>query len=128
MTAAGIVETATGGPRIASLDEPDYIFRISPSTTMTSLINANWLIGLGLDKVDDVVLVAENTDYGLPAQATAAGALEAAGITPDPVDHEVTKSLYFDDPDGNNVEVYVDVSDVWRTEPQRVAQIEPLDI
>jgi catechol 2,3-dioxygenase len=54
--------------------------------------------------------------------------LEAAGITPDPVDHEVTQSLYFDDPDGNNVEVYVDVSDVWRTEPQRVAQIEPLDI
>jgi catechol 2,3-dioxygenase len=54
--------------------------------------------------------------------------LEAAGITTDPVDHEVTKSLYFDDPDGNNVEVYVDVSDVWRTEPQRVAQLEPLDI
>ena len=54
--------------------------------------------------------------------------LEAAGVTPNPIDHEVTKSLYFDDPDGNNVELYVDASDVWRTEPQRVAQVAPLDI
>jgi catechol 2,3-dioxygenase len=54
--------------------------------------------------------------------------LEAAGVTPDPIDHEVTKSLYFDDPDGNNVELYVDTSDVWRTDPQRVAQVAPLDI
>ena len=54
--------------------------------------------------------------------------LEAAGITPDPVDHEVTKSLYFDDPDGNNVELYVDVSDVWRQDPQRIAQLQPLEL
>ena len=54
--------------------------------------------------------------------------LEAAGITPEPVDHEVTKSLYFDDPDGNTLEVYVDVSNVWREEPQRVAQLKPLEL
>jgi len=54
--------------------------------------------------------------------------LEGAGITPNPVDHEVTKSLYFDDPDGNNVELYVDVSDVWRSEPQRVAQLRLLEL
>ena len=53
-------------------------------------------------------------------------ALEAAGIAPEPVDHEVTKSLYFDDPDGNGVELYVDASDAWRGDPQRVAQIAPL--
>jgi catechol 2,3-dioxygenase len=52
--------------------------------------------------------------------------LEGAGIAVDPVDHEVTKSLYFDDPDGNKVEVYVDASDIWRREPQRVAHMEPL--
>lgn len=52
--------------------------------------------------------------------------LEGAGVVVDPVDHEVTKSLYFDDPDGNKVEVYVDASDVWRREPQRVAQMAPL--
>jgi catechol 2,3-dioxygenase len=56
----------------------------------------------------------------------AKAALEAAGITPNPMDHEVTKSLYFADPDGNGVELYVDASDVWRRDPQRVAQIAPL--
>lgn len=54
--------------------------------------------------------------------------IEAAGVTPEPIDHEVTKSLYFDDPDGNNVELYVDVSQVWRDEPQRIAQIAPLEL
>jgi len=52
--------------------------------------------------------------------------LESAGIEPSPVDHEVTKSLYFKDPDGNGVELYIDASDVWRREPQRVAQARPL--
>jgi catechol 2,3-dioxygenase len=54
--------------------------------------------------------------------------LDAAGITTHPIDHEVTKSLYFADPDGNGVEVYVDVSDVWRREPQRIAQVKPLEL
>jgi catechol 2,3-dioxygenase len=54
--------------------------------------------------------------------------LESAGIKPNPVDHEVTKSLYFEDPDGNGVELYVDTSDVWRREPQRVAQLKPLEL
>jgi catechol 2,3-dioxygenase len=54
--------------------------------------------------------------------------LEAAGVAVDPVDHEVTKSLYFADPDGNGVEVYVDASDVWKREPSRVAQLYPLEL
>ena len=54
--------------------------------------------------------------------------LEAAGLKLNPVDHEVTKSLYFNDPDGNNIELYVDVSDVWRDDPQRVAQAQPLEL
>lgn len=54
--------------------------------------------------------------------------LDAAGIATTPVDHEVTRSLYFADPDGNGVEVYVDVSDAWRQEPQRVAQMKPLEM
>lgn len=54
--------------------------------------------------------------------------LESAGLHPDPVDHEVTKSLYLHDPDGNMVEVYVDASDAWREEPQRVAQLQPLEL
>ena len=54
--------------------------------------------------------------------------LEAAGIVPTPIDHEVTKSLYFADPDGNGIEVYVDSSDAWKREPQRVAQLMPLEL
>jgi catechol 2,3-dioxygenase len=54
--------------------------------------------------------------------------LEGAGVVVTPIDHEVTKSLYFDDPDGNNLEVYVDASDIWKREPQRVAQLAPLDL
>lgn len=54
--------------------------------------------------------------------------LDAAGVRTHPVDHEVTLSLYFEDPDGNGIELYVDASDAWRDEPQRVAQGEPLEL
>ncbi len=37
-------------------------------------------------------------------------------------DHTVTHSLYILDPDGNELELYVDVSDVWKTDPSAVAR------
>ena len=43
-------------------------------------------------------------------------------------DHTVSQSIYFTDPDGNAIEVYVDVSDVWRTDPNAVATIAPLSL
>ena len=53
--------------------------------------------------------------------------LEAAGVRVHAViDHVVSKSLYLSDPDGNGVELYVDGSDVWKTDPQAVAQGEPM--
>jgi catechol 2,3-dioxygenase len=70
--------------------------------------------------------VAFNIGGGLDELREAKANLEAAGIKVTPIDHEVTKSLYFEDPDGNGVEIYVDASDVWRRDPQRVAQIAPL--
>jgi catechol 2,3-dioxygenase len=54
--------------------------------------------------------------------------LEAAGVHTVPIDHDVTKSLYFEDPDGNGVEVYVDVSDAWRRDPERIANVRPLEL
>jgi catechol 2,3-dioxygenase len=54
--------------------------------------------------------------------------LEAAGIEAQAFDHEVTKSLYFKDPDGNTVELYVDASDIWKQKPETVAQATPLDL
>jgi catechol 2,3-dioxygenase len=35
-------------------------------------------------------------------------------------DHTVTHSLYILDPDGNELELYVDVSDEWKTNPQAI--------
>jgi catechol 2,3-dioxygenase len=37
------------------------------------------------------------------------------------MDHTVAKSLYLQDPDGNEVELYVDASDVWKSDPQTAA-------
>ena len=55
--------------------------------------------------------------------------LEAAGVPIDGIaDHTVSKSIYFHDPDGNEIEIYIDASDVWRTDPQTVATIAPLTL
>ena len=55
--------------------------------------------------------------------------LEAAGVPIEMVaDHTVSQSIYVRDPDGNGVELYVDTSDVWKTDPQTVATIAPLDL
>lgn len=35
-------------------------------------------------------------------------------------DHTVTHSLYILDPDGNELELYADVSDVWKTDPRSI--------
>jgi catechol 2,3-dioxygenase len=43
-------------------------------------------------------------------------------------DHTVSQSIYITDPDGNWIEVYVDVSDVWRSDPQAVATVAPLSL
>jgi catechol 2,3-dioxygenase len=54
--------------------------------------------------------------------------LESAGIKPVPVDHYVTKSLYFADPDGNGIELYIDASDAWRQDPHCVARARPMEL
>ncbi len=42
-------------------------------------------------------------------------------------DHTVTHSLYILDPDGNELELYADVSDAWKTDPQAVLKpVRPL--
>lgn len=59
---------------------------------------------------------------------TAKARLLAAGISPIPIDHFVTKSLYFADPDGNGIELYVDASDAWREDPECIAYAEPMEL
>ena len=60
----------------------------SRSETATGLHHVAFKIGTNLDELRE-----------------AKAMLEAAGIKPNPVDHEVTKSLYFEDPDGHNMEL-----------------------
>lgn len=44
-------------------------------------------------------------------------------------DHTVTHSLYIEDPDGNELELYVDVSDIWKTDPRSImAPVRPLKL
>jgi catechol 2,3-dioxygenase len=55
--------------------------------------------------------------------------LEAAGISIDGMsDHTVSQSLYLQDPDGNEVELYVDADEaIWRNNPEAVVSpIKPL--
>ena len=55
--------------------------------------------------------------------------LEQAGISIDGMsDHTVTQSLYLKDPDGNEVELYVDADEsVWKNDPAAVlSPIKPL--
>lgn len=44
-------------------------------------------------------------------------------------DHTVTHSIYVLDPDGNELELYADVSDIWKTNPMAVlAPTKPLSL
>ncbi len=44
-------------------------------------------------------------------------------------DHTVTHSIYILDPDGNELELYADVSDIWKKDPKSVmASVKPLDL
>jgi len=46
--------------------------------------------------------------------------LDDRGIALDAVDHDVTKSLYLADPDGNGIELYIDDNDGWKTDPSKL--------
>jgi branched-chain amino acid transport system substrate-binding protein len=45
-------------------DGIDHIFRIAPTSTLVARAAVDWLISLG---VEDVIVIAENTDYGIGA-------------------------------------------------------------
>src|SRR5258707_12058219 len=54
---------------------------------------------------------------------------DALGVPVDAIeDHAVAQSIYLHDADGNAIEVYVDTSDLWRTDPRAVASISPLTL
>lgn len=58
------------------------------------------------------------------------GELQGKGIALEGAsDHSVTHSIYIRDPDGNEIELYADVSDEWKRDPGAVlSPIKPLDL
>ena len=55
--------------------------------------------------------------------------VEAAGVNVHwALDHVVTQSIYLHDPDGNEIELYVDASDVWKTNPDAVKEFAELQL
>ena len=84
ITANGIIEYEGRPPRIEG--GVDYVFKISPTNSMVALVVVDWMIDLGLE---DVVIMAENTDYGQPAAADETALLEAAGIAVEQYDIEL---------------------------------------
>jgi len=56
--------------------------------------------------------------------------LESKGVKIDMIaDHHVSQSLYFSDPDGNAIELFVDADPaIWRENPAAVATLEPLTL
>ena len=110
--------------------------RERPNMTFFSLGNHHdfAILGLGDDaeaaprKAAGLAHVAFKIGESIDELREAKHHLDDAGVQCAPVDHEVTQSLYFADPDGNQVELYVDTSDVWKQEPQRVAQGTKLEL
>lgn len=80
------------------------------------------------DKATGLLHVAFKIGDSLDDLRAAKRDLEAAGITVTPRDHGVSQSLYLQDPDGNEVELYVDTSDLWKKDPQLVARSDPLEL
>ncbi len=76
VSANGIMEYDGKPPRNA--DGIDYVFRISPASSMVGRVVVDWLNELG---VANIVIIAENTDYGQPAAADESARFEAAGAT-----------------------------------------------
>ena len=84
ISANGISPFEGRPPRFA--DGVDYVFRTSPANSMVAEVVVDWMVAIGLD---DVVIMAENTDYGQPAAADETALLEAAGIAVEQYDIEL---------------------------------------
>lgn len=57
---------------------------------------------------------------GMEELETAKDELEKSGVEVMPIDHNVSYSLYFHDPDGNRLELYIDGVTGWEKDPQLI--------
>lgn len=73
-----VVFAETWNDTITSAMYPE-IFRIAPLNSEVTAVDLNWLTSLPYE-IGNVVILTENTDYGIPAAQETAAGLEAAGI------------------------------------------------
>ena len=84
ITANGVAEFETRAPRVSTNEDGlDYIFRTSPSISLAAPTSMNWLLHLGAQRV---IIIAENTDYGVPAAQKDKELLMAGGLAEDDVE------------------------------------------
>ena len=77
VTANGLLPYAGQPARVSTNDAGiDYVFRISPAISFATEVMIDWLLHVGAERV---VIIAENTDYGVPAAETDAALLAAGG-------------------------------------------------
>ena len=79
------------------------------------------------------VVIVEARFYDDLQDALLAGAkaqLDAAGVRILRIEnHRVSQSIYLADPDGNEIELYVDDDPrIWRDNPAAVASVQPLEL
>jgi len=117
-----------GMPVVADMSEPSMLFYSLGNHHDFAIMEVGEDAESAPKNSPGLAHVAFKIGDSLDVLKAAKAELDEAGVRCMPVDHEVTKSLYFDDPDGNQVELYVDSSDAWKTEPQRVAQMSALEI
>ena len=72
-----VLFSETWGDFITETGYPE-VFRIAPASTMVSQVTAEWLASLD---VENVVIIAENTDFGIGAAESDTKFMEEAGIT-----------------------------------------------
>lgn len=81
---------------------------------------------------DDIGLchVALKIGNGLPALRAAKARLDALGVPIRRMEHHrVSNSIYIADPDGNEIELYVDEDpQIWRDDPSAAASVTPLEL
>ena len=77
----------------------------SPSEGSTGLFHAAFKVGETLDDLKE-----------------AKNLLESNGVQVRTRDHHVSKSLYFNDPDGNPLEFYIDTTEDWKTDPDIIGR------
>ena len=73
-----VVFAETWNDTITSSMYPE-IFRIAPLNSEVTAVDLNWLTSLPYT-IEKVVILTENTDYGIPAAQETAAGLDAAGI------------------------------------------------